>query len=95
MKSKVGIGLCLVYALIIAVCLAASVGADNKGAFVFKQLPIALQMAAIPQFLYPMLENISWLNAYLLLATPTFLLLYFFGWLLEGGSKSYNKNATK
>ena len=93
MKSKVGIVLCVVYALIIATFVMSAQGADNKGAFVLMQLPIAFQMALVPSSLLP--ENLSWLNAYLLFATPTFLLLYFFGWFLEGKSDSLNKNVTK
>jgi hypothetical protein len=83
MKSKLGIGLCLVYACIIAICLFMAYGADSKGEFVLMQLPISLQMALIPKSLYPMLANVSWLNAYLLFATPTFALLYFLGWFVK------------
>ena len=89
--SKVGIGLCSVYALIITVCLASAYGADNKGEFVLLQLPIAFQMLLVPKFLYPSLQNISWLNAYIVFAVPTFLLLYFFGWYLERISNRYNQ----
>ena len=95
MKSKFGIGLCVVYALIIAVCVFSAQGADNKGAFVLLQLPIALQMAIVPKSLYSTLENLSWLRAYLLFGTPTFLILYLFGWFLERKSNHINKNATR
>ncbi len=88
MKSKVGIGLCIVYALIIAVCVIGAQGADNKGAFVLMQLPIGFQMGIVPSFLSHMLENLTWLSAYVLFATPTFLLLYFFGWLVDRKSKA-------
>jgi hypothetical protein len=94
MKSKLGIGLCLVYACVIAICLAAANGADNKGEFVLKQLPVMLQMGLMPKSFYPMLENLSWLNTYLLYATPTFALLYFFGWLIDGKSRKV-KSGTK
>jgi hypothetical protein len=90
-KSKVGMGLCLIYALIIVVCLANAYGADSKGEFVLMQLPIGFQMQLVPKFLSPMLENLSWLNAYFIFATPAFLLLYFLGWFLETKSSSYNK----
>ena len=93
MKSKVGIALCIVYALIIATFVMSAQGADNKGAFVLMQLPIAFQIGLVPSSLN--LENLSWLNAYLLFATPTFLFLYFFGWTLERKSNSLNKNVTK
>ena len=85
--SRIGTSLCLVYALIIFACLAFAYSADGdfKGQYVFLQLPIAFQMAGIDAIgLSSQLQNISWVGAYALLGLPTFFLLYFVGWAIDG-----------
>jgi len=87
--SRIGKTLCLIYALIIAVCiaLAYSAGGDFKGRYVFLQLPIVIQMAGIDVIgLSPKLQNLSWVGAYGVLGLPTFLFLYFVGWTIDGRS---------
>lgn len=83
--SKFGIALCLTYLLAILICLGFAVTAngDPKGQFVFAQIPIALQgsLAGVLGFGVA-LARLSWPEAYLYLAGPTFVLLYAFGWLL-------------
>ncbi|WP_020168775.1 MULTISPECIES: hypothetical protein [Methylotenera] len=84
--NRVGVIFCIIYALIILACLAMaySAGEDNKGVFVFLQLPIVFQMAAIHELgLSVFLREISWAGAYLLIGIPTFLLLYFVGFFIN------------
>ena len=84
--NLVGIILCIIYALIMLICLAIaySADADDKGQFVFLQLPIAFQMAGLHALgLSTLLRDISWLAAYLLIGVPTFLSLYFLGFFIE------------
>jgi hypothetical protein len=83
--SRVGLVFCALYALIIAacVCWAYSVG-DPKGHFVILQLPIALQGTLLVSLgLLPILVNLSWFAAYLLIGLPTFMLLYLLSWLID------------
>jgi heme A synthase len=85
--SRIGKILCLIYALIIAICmaLAYSAGSDYKGQFVFLQLPISIQMAGGYAIgLAQKLPNISWVVAYALYALPTFVFLYLIGWAIDG-----------
>jgi hypothetical protein len=83
--SKFGTALCLTYLLAILVCLGFALTAhgDPKGQFVFAQIPIALQgsLAAALGF-GPALARLSWPEAYLYLAGPTFVLLYAVGWVI-------------
>lgn len=83
--SRIGIILCVLYALVIATCVAiAATSGDFKSSYVLLQLPIALQMALIAALgLVPLVEHLSWPEAYALLATPTFAILYGFGWAVE------------
>ena len=84
--NLLGVILCIIYALIMLTCLvmAYSADGDNKGEFVFLQLPIAFQMAGLHALgLGIFLREISWLAAYLLIGVPTFLLLYFLGFFIE------------
>ena len=89
--SRIGKTLCLIYALVIAVCiaLAYSAGGDFKGQYVFLQLPIVIQMAGIDAIgLSPKLQNLSWVGAYALLGLPTILFLYLVGWVIDGRSSN-------
>jgi hypothetical protein len=89
--SRIGKILCLIYALIIIACFAGAYSAegDFKGQYVFLQLPIAIQMAGINAIgLSSKLQNLSWVGAYALLGLPTFLLLYFVGWAIDGRSSN-------
>lgn len=83
--SKFGLAFCLTYLLAILTCLGFALTADGdpKGQFVFAQIPIALQgsLAAALGF-GPTLARLSWPEAYLYLAGPTFVLLYAVGWLI-------------
>ena len=84
--SRVGLFFCAIYATAICICLALafSAGGDFKGQFVFLQLPIALHGGAL-QFLGlgSLLAKLSWVAAYVVIAIPTFGLLYFAGWFLQ------------
>ena len=89
--SRIGKILCLIYASIIIVCFAFAYSADGdfKGQYIFLQIPIVLQMAGIDAIgLSPKLQNLSWVGAYGLLGLPTFLLLYFVGWAIDGRSSN-------
>lgn len=83
--SRIGFLLCTTYAAIIAICFALAFSADDfKGQYVFLQLPIALQMAALETIgLTPLLRDVSWTGTYLLLALPSFMFLYLLGWLID------------
>lgn len=98
--SRIGKILCLIYALIIIGCFAVAYSADGdfKGQYVLLQLPLALQMAGINAIgLSPQLQNLSWVGAYVLLGLPTFLFLYFVGWVIDRRSStpSFNRDALK
>ncbi len=84
--SRLGLGLCTIYLLlaVASVAWAALAAGDPKGRFVLLQLPIALQGAILDSLgLGPVLERLSWESAYVVLALPTFALLYLVGVLLE------------
>ncbi|MBI3222422.1 MAG: hypothetical protein HYZ46_04990 [Nitrosomonadales bacterium] len=86
--SRIGLVLCVLYVLIIAACftMAFSSGTDLKGQFVFMQLPIAIQGALLQALgLGSFLGQLSWVLAYMLIVPSTFVLLYFAGWLIDGG----------
>jgi hypothetical protein len=85
--SRIGIFFCTIYAAITVICLALAFSADDfKGQYVFMQLPIALQMAGLDMLgLIHLLRKVSWIGAYLLLALPSFIFLYFLGWLIDTG----------
>jgi len=83
--NRTGLVFCALYAAATCTCitLAFSSG-DFKGRFVFLQLPIAIQLSALSSLgLGPLLTNLSWVAAYVVVAVPTFGLLYFSGWLVE------------
>jgi len=85
--SRVGIVLCSLYAVICVGCIAfALMGtSDYTGRFIFLQLPIAAQGALLQSLgLAPWLAQLSWVGAYLIIGLPTFALLYFAGWLIDG-----------
>jgi len=89
--NRIGKILCLIYALIIVICIAFaySSGGDFKGQYIFLQLPIVIQMAGIDAIgLSPKLQNLSWVGAYGLLGLPTFLFLYFIGLAIDGRSSN-------
>ena len=86
--SRLGIIFCSVYALIIIICFTFSFVAndfnDFKGQFVFLQLPLAIQISVIDALgLAPILQNLSWIGSYVILGLPTFLILYFFGKIMD------------
>ena len=83
--NRLGIVFCSIYALIIIICFTVSFLADDfKGQFVFLQLPIALQSAFIVALGFaPILQNLSWVSAYVILGLPTFLILYFNGKIMD------------
>ena len=86
--SRVGLAFVLMYAAAIAACLVMALNADGdpKGRFVFLQLPIAIQGDIVYALGFgEYLSGMSWVTAYLVLAAPTFALLYLLGRLLEGG----------
>ena len=89
--SRIGISLCLVYALIIFASFAFAYSADGdfKGQYVLLQLPIALQMAGIHALgLSSNFQNFSWIGADVVLGLPTFMLLYLFGWAIDSCSSN-------
>jgi len=84
--SRIGLGLCALYALFIAacMCLAYSVRADLKGQVEFLKLPIAPQGSLLVFLGFgPVLHQLSWSGAYLLIGLPTFVVLYRLGWLID------------
>lgn len=91
--SKIGTALCLTYLLAILVCLGFALTAhgDPKGQFVLMQIPIALQGSlAFALGFGPTLADLSWPEAYLYLAVPTFVLLYAVGWVITNVRKSFS-----
>lgn len=85
--NRLGLALCALYGTIIAVCVALAItaGDDPKGRFVFLQLPIAPQAAALDALgLGWLIERLTWGTAYLVLATPTLAMLYLAGRLVSG-----------
>ena len=93
--NRIGIIFCVVYALIILICfvMAYSATGDHKGEFVFLQLPIVFQMAALNSLgLSTFLRGISWIGLYLLIGIPTFLFLYFLGLFIDSSYLRLNRN---
>jgi len=83
--SRFGFALCVIYSLIIIICLtwAYSGDIDFKSQFVLVQLPIAVQLGVLHALgLYPLLKNISMVMAYILLVPLSYIVLYFSGWLV-------------
>ncbi|WBS04730.1 hypothetical protein OU994_10835 [Pseudoduganella sp. SL102] len=64
-------------ALVAALCWAEP--GDPKGSYVLLQLPIALQLAALPDSLLQRMGGMSWTMAYLAIWPPTVLALYALG----------------
>ncbi|ENV90361.1 hypothetical protein F938_03957 [Acinetobacter bereziniae LMG 1003 = CIP 70.12] len=86
MKSKIGLSFCIIYLLLSAFCLYIALDpmTDNKGNFVFLQLPIGFQVSAFNVIgLGPLLDRLSWMEAYSLVVPVTLLFLYGIGWLLS------------
>jgi len=83
--SRTGLSLCAVYAAAIAACVASGfLGGDPKSKYVLLQLPIALQSALVVELgLAPSIQGISWLTAYVVLASPVFGLLCGLGSLID------------
>ena len=84
--SRVGLLLCGIYAATIAACVGfVFLGStDPKGNYVFLQLPIALQSAIVASLgMAPLLRDVSWPVAYVLLASPVFAPLYGLGALVD------------
>lgn len=83
--NRTGLVFCALYATATCACFAmAFSSSDFKGRFVFLQLPIALQHSALSALGFgPLLTNLSWVAAYVVIAIPTFGLLYVSGWLIE------------
>jgi hypothetical protein len=84
--SKTGSYLCGIYAALIVGCVSYAFlgGLDTKSRFLFLQIPIVLQSALADNLgLLRMLENITWISAYIILAGPIFVVLYVIGILLD------------
>lgn len=80
--SRLGLALCALYGTIVGVCAALAItsSGDPKGRFVFLQIPIALQAAALDALgLEWLIEPLSWGAAYLVLGVPTLAVLYLAG----------------
>lgn len=80
--SKTGLSLCALYAAVILGCIGyAALGSlDEKSRFVLLQLPIALQAALADRLgLSAILQDVSWVTAYIIFGGPIFMLLYLFG----------------
>lgn len=90
--SKIGLVLCFAYLGITALCAAFAIDAfasgDTKGWYVFMQLPLAFQIALRHQLnLTSAFHELGWVSSYLLIGTPTLIVLYWAGWLLEKVSR--------
>jgi hypothetical protein len=86
---KIGFSLCGGYAAIIVGCVSYAFlgGLDTKSRFMFLQIPIVLQSALADKLgLLGMLENISWISAYIILGGPIFAMLYVIGIMLDSAS---------
>lgn len=83
--NRTGLVFCALYVVATCTCFALAFSSgDFKGRFVFLQLPIALQLSVLSSLgLGPLLTNLSWVAAYVVIAIPTFGLLYFSGWFIE------------
>ncbi|PZQ29516.1 MAG: hypothetical protein DI562_08695 [Stenotrophomonas acidaminiphila] len=94
--SRTGLAFGLAYLALVGLCVWASVDADAagdpKGAFVFLQLPLAPQLAALDGLgLGPVLAGMSWPAGYLFVGVPTLVLLYLLGWLLSRAAKAVRR----
>jgi hypothetical protein len=68
------------YGAVSAICVVLALSqADHKDRFVLLQLPIAVQMALLPENALRMLEGLSWTGFYLLIGLPTLLVFYLLG----------------
>lgn len=84
--SKIGLTLCALYGAVILGCVGYAVvgGLDEKSRFIFLQIPIVLQSALAAKLgLAEILQNVSWVTAYLIFAGPVFILLYLLGLLRD------------
>jgi arginine exporter protein ArgO len=80
--SRTGLLLCATYAALIAGCVSYALlgGLDDKSRFVFLQIPIVLQSAVVDMLGFSaILQNVTWVTAYLIFAAPVFMLLYALG----------------
>lgn len=80
--SRIGVGLCAAYLIVVVLCVLAGllVSNDPKGRFVFFQLPIAVQGGLLQEVGHgASLEHLSWPLAYLLLGGGTLIALYLVG----------------
>ncbi|WP_244667550.1 hypothetical protein [Xanthomonas sp. D-109] len=74
----------MLYAVLVASCVWMALGADEKGRFVFLQLPLTPQMLASEALgVDRALHGLSWVASYLLLVPPFLLLLYLMGCALQ------------
>ena len=91
--SKIGIIFTLSYCLITVVCLTICLGSDNnKGQYIFLQLPITLQMGVLSTLgLNKFLISLNWFSAYIIFWIPSVIFLYFMGWTLSQIVKALSK----
>jgi hypothetical protein len=83
--SWTGVFLCLGYTIFVAVSIliAYSTDGDDKGWFVFMQLPLSPQLALLQELgLSSLLEGPSWFEGYIYVGGLTYAVLYFLGWLI-------------
>ena len=77
--------LCLGYTILIAVSIliAYSTDGDDKGWFLFMQLPLSPQLALLQEFgLSSLVEGQGWIKVYIYVGGLTYVALYFLGWLI-------------
>lgn len=94
MKSKIGLSLCILYFLLTIFCLyiALDPRTDNKGNFVFLQLPIGFQVSAFNAIgVGPLFDRLSWTAAYSFVVPVTLIFLYGIGWWLSSSIHSIKK----
>lgn len=83
-RSVLGLGLCMLYAALVACCVWVALGADDKGRFVFLQLPLTPQLLVLAALgVDGALPGLCWVARYLLLIPPFGLLLYLTGCALQ------------
>ncbi|MET0550929.1 MAG: hypothetical protein ABW002_16830 [Xanthomonas sp.] len=83
-RSLLGLGLCRLYAVLVASCVWVALGADDKGRFVFLQLPLTPQLLALEALgVDRALRGLSWFSRDLLLVPPFLLLLLLTGYALQ------------
>lgn len=86
--NKLGLILCSLYIILTLLCFYIAYDADNKGNFVFLQLPIVFQLSLLNLLdLSSLLYGWSWVSVYLLIMPPTLLLLTVIGGLLQNLNK--------